>query len=107
MDAVNTLAQEMAQRIVQEIHPDRILLFGSQARGQGTPWSDYDILIIAPSRLPRWRRAVPIYRLLAGIGAPKDVMWWTPEEVEEWRGVRSHFINTVLREGKTLYEKPA
>ncbi|RLC91516.1 MAG: nucleotidyltransferase domain-containing protein, partial [Chloroflexi bacterium] len=35
-----------------------------------------------------------------------DIVWWTPEEVEEWRGVRSHFINTALREGKVLYEKP-
>jgi hypothetical protein len=41
------------------------------------------------------------------MGVAKDIVWWTPEEVAEWRGVRSHFINTVLREGRVLYEKSA
>ena len=49
---------------------------------------------------------MPVYRALAGIGVPKDILWWTPEEIAEWRGVESHFINTVLREGKVLHEIP-
>lgn len=98
---------EMAKRIRREIRPDRIILFGSRARGAGRPGSDYDLLIVARSHLPRWRRAAAVYQLLAGVGVPKDILWWTPEEVEEWRGVRSHFISTVLREGKVLYEKSA
>jgi len=69
--------------------------------------ADFDLLIIAPSDLPRWQRTPPLYQLLAGLGVPKDIVWWTLEEVEEWRGVKSHFVNTALREGKVLYEKPA
>lgn len=98
---------EMAERIRRTIRPDRIILFGSRARGDSGPDSDFDLLIIAPSPLPRWRRTVAVYRLLAGVGVPKEIVWWTPEEVQEWRGVRSHFINTALREGKVLYEKSA
>jgi hypothetical protein len=62
---------------------------------------------VAPSDQPRWQRTVPVYRAWAGLGVPKDIVWWTPEEIEEWRGVKSHFINTALREGKVLYENAA
>jgi predicted nucleotidyltransferase len=98
---------EMTARIREAIAPEKIVLFGSRARGEARPGSDFDLLIIAPSTLPRWQRTPPLYRLLAGLGVSKDIVWWTPEEVAEWRGVRSHFITTALREGKVLYEKPA
>jgi predicted nucleotidyltransferase len=101
------ILDELVARIRNAVQPERIVLFGSHARGTAGPESDFDILVIAPSSLPRWRRTVPLYRLLAGIGISKDLIWWTPEEVEEWRNVRSHFITTVLREGKVLYERPS
>ncbi|MFQ5612788.1 MAG: nucleotidyltransferase domain-containing protein [Anaerolineae bacterium] len=98
---------KMVEQIVKRFRPWRIVLFGSYARGEAQAGSDLDLLIIAPSDEPRWRRTVPVYRLLAGFGVPKDIVWWTPEEVAEWGGVKAHFINTALREGKTLYEKPS
>ncbi len=98
---------EMVTRIRNEIHPDKIILFGSQARQEARTDSDFDLLIIAPSALPRWQRTPPLYRLLAGLGVPKDIVWWTPEEVQEWHGVKTHFVNTALHEGKVLYERPA
>ncbi|MFB3892440.1 MAG: nucleotidyltransferase domain-containing protein [Phycisphaerae bacterium] len=107
MVAAETAISEMARRIREAINPDRIILFGSRGRGEGGPRSDFDLLIVAPSSLPRWRRAAALYRLLAGVGVPKEIVWWTPEEVEEWRLVRSHFISTAIREGKVLYERPA
>ena len=79
--------------------PDRIILFGSRARGEGSSESDYDLLVIAPSGLPRWKRTVPLYRALSGLGAPKDILWWTPEEAAEWQGVRSHIVTQATREG--------
>lgn len=101
------MIQRMTKQIVEHFHPWRIILFGSRARGNARSSSDFDLLIVAPSDEPRWRRTVPVYRLLAGMGAPKDIVWWTPEEIAEWQGVKSHFINSALREGKVLYEKPA
>jgi predicted nucleotidyltransferase len=97
----------ITQRIVERYHPDRLILFGSRARGNAGSESDFDLLIVAPSSEPRWRRSAPVYRALAGLGIPKDIIWWTPEEIAEWRGVNSHFINAVLREGTVLYEKTA
>ena len=99
--------EEMVARIVAHFHPQRLILFGSHARGEAREDSDFDLLIIAPSSEPRWRRTVPVYRLLAGLGVPKDIVWWTPEEIAEWRDVKSHLIHRVLREGKVLYEKAA
>jgi len=101
------LLREVVARIRRTVDPDRVVLFGSHARGEAGPESDLDILIVAPSQLPRWKRTVPLYRALAGLGVPKDVVWWTPDEIDEWRGVRSHFINTALREGRVLYERSA
>lgn len=103
----DTVLAEMVKRICDTVRPDRIILFGSRARRETSPQSDYDILIVAPSPLPRWKRTVPVYVALAGMGVPKDVVWWTPQEIEEWRGVRSHFITTALQEGKVLYERTA
>ncbi|HPD14511.1 MAG TPA: nucleotidyltransferase domain-containing protein [Planctomycetota bacterium] len=101
------LLREVVARIRRTIDPDRVILFGSRARGDEGPDSDLDILVVAPSPLPRWKRTVPLYRVLAGLGVPKDVVWWTPDEIDEWRAVRSHFITTALREGRVLYERPA
>lgn len=100
----NDLTAEMTKRIVESVHPLRIILFGSQARGESHNDSDFDLLIIGPSTEPRWKRVVPLYQALAGLGVSKDIVWWTAEEIAEWRGVKLHFINTVLSEGKVLYE---
>jgi predicted nucleotidyltransferase len=107
MVGVDPVAMKMVKRIREAVDPDRIILFGSRARGEDNADSDFDLLIVAPSEEPRWRRAVPMYQLLAGLGVPKDILWWTPGEIAEWRNVKSHFINRVLDEGKVLYEKSA
>ncbi len=106
-DSSAEVVERMVSRILEHVRPERIILFGSHARGKASAHSDFDLLIIAPSDKPRWQRTVPIYQLLAGLGVPKDVIWWTPDGVAQWRGVKSHFINTVLREGKVVYEKPS
>jgi predicted nucleotidyltransferase len=101
------MVEKMTRRIVEDFHPRRIILFGSHARGEARATSDLDLLIVAPSNQPRWQRVAPVYRALAGLGIPKDIVWWTPEEIAGWQNVKSHFINTVLREGRVLYENRA
>ena len=96
---------EMVRRIVEAVDPDKIILFGSRARGDAKADSDFDLLIIAPSDQPPWKRTPPLYGALAGMGVGKDIVWWTPEEVNQWRGVKSHFITTAMREGQVLHER--
>jgi predicted nucleotidyltransferase len=98
--------QEMTRQIVDVAQPLRVILFGSRARGQARENSDWDILVIAPSNLPRFRRAAPIYRALSKIPIPVDIIVYTPQEVEEWRNVPQALVTTATREGMVLYEKP-
>jgi len=97
--------QEMVRRLVEATRPDRIALFGSRARGDAGAGCDFDLLVIAPSDLPRWRRTPVVYRPLAGMGAPKDIVWYTPEEAAEWEGMKPHLVIAALPEGRALYER--
>ncbi len=96
---------EMIQRILTVGNPDKIVLFGSRARGEANPDSDYDLLLIETSTLPRYKRAARYRRALIGTAPSKDVLVWTPAEVEKWSGVPNAFITTVLREGVVLYDR--
>src|SRR6266446_6652425 len=103
------LIQEIVRRIVEVAHPEKIVLFGSRARGDHRPDSDIDLLIIKESDLPRPQRAIPIYSALGRVPLAVDanVMVYTPSEVEDWSEVRGALVTTDLREGRVLYEKSA
>ena len=105
MPVTDTILDEMVSRIVEAVHPDKIILFGSHARGDAGPDSDVDLLVVAPSDVPRWKRTKPVLRALRGILFPKDVVWYTPEEMELWANEPAHFVSTVLREGKVVYAR--
>ena len=98
---------EIVRRLVAAVDPDRILLFGSRARGDHRPDSDVDLLLIKASAIPAHRRVIPAYRALAGVLVPTDILWRTPQEIEEWSRVSSHFTTRAVREGRVLYEKQA
>ena len=100
------VVQEMLKRIMQAGEPHKVVLFGSRGRGDAGLHSDYDLLVIEPSDLPRYKRAIKYRRALVGIGRSKDIVVWTPQEVEEWRNVPNAFITTALNEGLTIYERP-
>jgi hypothetical protein len=57
------------------------------------------------SKLPRYKRSVPIYKALAVILIPKDIITYTPQEVEEWDEVPQAFITTAVSKGKVIHEK--
>lgn len=102
----DALLHEVVQRIRQVGNPQKIVLFGSHARGDAHLTSDLDLLVIEESDLPRYRRASRYLRSLVGLHPAKDVVVWTPVEVAEWATVPHAFITTALREGKVLYEQP-
>ena len=96
---------ELIRRIRSVTEPDKIILFGSRARGEAKPASDIDLFIIARTDLPRYKRPVPFYKALSGLGVAKDIVVYTPEEVEDWKTASCSLVATALREGKVLYEK--
>ena len=100
------LLKEAVRRICAAGSPQKIVLFGSHSRADGRPDSDLDLLIIEDSDLPRHQRAGPYRMSLLGLYPAKDIVVWTPAEVEAWRDVPNAFITSVLREGRLLYERP-
>lgn len=68
------LLREIVGRIRKVMTPERIILFGSRARGQGRNISDYDLLVIQESDKPRYRRSVPLYPALADLPAEVDIL---------------------------------
>jgi len=99
------VTREIVRRIVEAAQPERIILFGSRARGEARPDSDFDVLVIKQSGEPRYRRDAHLYVVLADLPVEVDVMVYTPEEVAEWAQVPQAFITTATREGKTVYER--
>lgn len=98
---------EMVRRIVSRFNPDKIILFGSHARGQAGPNSDVDLLVVMVPHGSKRERAIELYGLLSGMGVPKDVIVVTPEEFEAYRDAPGTVIRTVRQEGKVLYERAA
>jgi len=100
-----SVLQDIVRRLVAAVDPDRIILFGSRARGDPKPDSDVDLLVIKSSDEPPHRRVIKAYRALMGIGIPKDILWRTPEEIASWSEVRTYVTTAALHEGRLLYEK--
>lgn len=97
---------QIVRKIAEELHPRRIVLFGSRARGEARPDSDVDLMIEHSTTLSPASRAAEVYRLLGLRKYGLDVLVYTPEEIREGRTRRYAFINVIEREGKVLYEQP-
>ena len=100
------LLQTIASKIAEAIRPQKIILFGSWARGERGPHSDVDLLIIQESKLPRPQRYAQVRRLFWGMGLPMDILVYTPEEFARYQSVPGSFTHTIAREGRVLYAGP-
>ena len=97
----------ITEQIVRLYEPDKIILFGSWARGEANKQSDIDLLVISDreKHLPRYKRGLDVRLQLSRFKTPKDILFYTHEDVERWRSVPHSFINMVLGEGQILYER--
>ena len=99
--------KKIADIIAEKFDPEKIILFGSCAHGDADADSDIDLLVIANSDDPRYKRAVPIYRAVGDIEVGIDILVYTPEEVEDWSMVPEAVVSRACNEGEVLYEKSA
>ena len=94
--------QEIVRRIVSAVHPLRIILFGSAARGDPQA-RDLDLMVVMPEGAHRRHTAQYLYRVLYGVTVPFDLLVALPQDLERHRHNPALIYRTVLEEGKTLY----
>ncbi|MEJ5309915.1 MAG: nucleotidyltransferase domain-containing protein [Anaerolineae bacterium] len=104
-NATEDVIAAMTERIVQQFDPLRIILFGSQARGDAGPWSDVDLLVVLPEVTNKREAAVEVRRALVNFTVSKDIIVTTPDEIERRGGLVGTILRPALGEGKVLYER--
>jgi len=98
------LLKEIVRRLVEGLHPEKIILFGSHAYGSPTETSDIDLMVVVPeSDQPRYRRAQEAYGCLWGLTAPVEILVLTRKELEEMERVPASLGSQVLHRGKVIY----
>jgi predicted nucleotidyltransferase len=96
--------QEIVRRLADAYRPERIFLFGSHARGERGPDSDYDLLVVVPDDVPADRRRSRLaYEVLRGTGAAADVLVWTRDAFDSRLPLRASLPATVMAEGRLVY----
>lgn len=93
----------LIKSIVEEVHPLRIILFGSAAKGKIDPNSDIDLLVVMPEGVHRRHIAQLLYRKICGIGVPFDIIVSTPVDLEKHKNNIGLIYKTILEEGKEVY----
>ncbi len=104
MDAygADDVLAEAVRRIVALAQPERVILFGSAARGSAGNSSDLDLLVIKRGA-DRRRLAVLLYRALVGVGRAVDIVVARPEDVDRYGQSPALVLYPALREGREVY----
>ncbi len=95
--------REIISRVVKVAQPERIILFGSAARGEMGPNSDVDLLVVKQGEFHQGHLTGEIYMNLHGVGLPVDIILVTPEQVKKYAETHFLIIEPALREGKEVY----
>lgn len=90
--------------IARKSRPEKIVLFGSYAKGEPKPASDVDLLVIMDTQRPIWDLAVEI-SLAVKHTFPMDIIVRTPQEIAERLALGDFFIQSIMKQGKVLYER--
>lgn len=97
------IIDKLVSRIVELVNPLQIILFGSAARGETTPDSDIDLLVVMPNGTHQRETAQRLYRDIRGIKAPFDILVATPSVLEKHRDNIGLIYYVILEEGKSVY----
>ena len=95
---------EVVHRLRELYRPERIYLFGSTARGDSGPDSDYDLMVVVPDNTPKpLRDSGRAYKAIWRLGVATNVLVWTHSAFEDRLPLRASLPATIVREGKLLY----
>ena len=97
--------EQMVEMIAEAFHPERIILFGSYARGEADKQSDIDLFVEMETSLSPPERAIAISNLFGLRSWAMDLVVYTPDEVRKLQGIYGTLLSQIEREGQVLYEK--
>lgn len=100
-----SVINEAVRRLSERFRPDRILLFGSYARGTADNKSDLDILVVCSLKKSRKALAIEMDRALEGMNLPRDIIVFSSREFEKEKTVPGTVARYAWKEGKLLYER--
>lgn len=95
--------ERVARLLGEAIDAEKVLLFGSYAKEKSTNNSDVDLLIIADTDLPKFKRARSLYKLIKPYPFGMDILVYTPREIDLAKKSPLSFISRILKEGKPVY----
>jgi len=99
------LQNEIVDRIVNAIHPLKIILFGSYAYGNPAPDSDVDLVVVTETQLPKRQTSVALWNLLGNIPLPKDIIIASREEFEFYSQEAGSVLRTANEKGVVIYAR--
>jgi predicted nucleotidyltransferase len=103
-DIPDGLLDDVIKRLVDGLHPEKIILFGSHAYGTPNKDSDIDLLVvISESDEPRYRRAQKAYSYLWGLTVPVELIILTHQEVDQSANLATSLVNKAIKQGRILY----
>jgi predicted nucleotidyltransferase len=106
LTAEDPALKQMTDRLAEAYRPERIYLFGSVARGDAGPDSDYDLLVVVPDdSAPELLKSRAGYRASRDLAVPRDVLVVKSSEFARQLRLRASLASTVVREGRMLYER--
>jgi predicted nucleotidyltransferase len=103
MGTHSKIVDELVERIVEEVHPLRIILFGSASKENVGPSSDIDLLVVMPEGVHRRRIAQFLYQKIIGLGVPFDILVATPADLQKHKNNIGLIYRTILQEGREVY----
>jgi len=99
------LQSEIVKRIVDTIHPLKIILFGSYAYGNPAPDSDLDLVVITDAPLPKRQTSIALWNLLGNIPLPKDIIVTSRDEFDFYSQEAGSVMRTANEKGVVIYAR--
>ncbi len=96
---------EIKEKIIKELDPEKIILFGSYAWGTPTDESDVDLFIVKEMQESRRKKQTELRKKLFRFGVPMDIIIYTPKELKYRIDLKDFFFEKIINSGKQIYAK--
>jgi len=102
---IDKKVKQLTKRIVKEVSPEKVILFGSYAWGKPGNDSDLDLFVVQRTKESKRARQLKLRRLLLDFDMPADILSYTQEEIDHRLKIKDFFIRDIMNNGKIIYAK--